>query len=79
MLEERYCPHCKAQLQPWVGPPETGWGEILVCNNNDCTFYIGSKTDIQHKDEDNSLGCRYAEDPDNGYTSFNLLAWHKVG
>ena len=79
MLEDRYCPHCKAQLQSWIGPPETGWGEILVCNNNECTFYVGSKTDIQNKDEDNSLGCRYAEDPDNCYTAVNLLAWHKVG
>lgn len=53
--------------------------EILVCNN-ECTFYVGSKTEIQKHDEDNSLGCRYAEDPDNEHISFfNLLAWHVVG
>jgi len=77
MLEDRYCPHCQAKLQPWIGPPESGWGEILVCNNNECTFFRNSNCDIRHKDEDNSLGCRYAEDPDNGYQSFNLLAWYK--
>lgn len=77
MLEERYCPHCGAKLESWIGPPESGWGEILVCNNNECVFYRGSQKDIRNKDEDNSLGCRYAEDPDNGYTAFNLLAWYK--
>lgn len=77
MLEERFCPHCAVKLESWIGPPESGWGEILVCNNNECTFYLGSQTSINHKDEDNNLGCRYAEDPDNGYTSFNLLSWYK--
>ena len=77
MLEERYCPHCGEKLSSWIGPPESGWGEILVCNNNACVFYRNSQKDIRNKDEDNSLGCRYAEDPDNGYSSFNLLAWYK--
>ena len=77
MLEQRHCPHCQAQLDPWIGPPESGWGEILVCNNNECPFFRSSNADIRNKDEDNSLGCRYAEDPANGYQSFNLLAWYK--
>ena len=75
MSEERKCPHCNKPLQPWIGPPESGWGEILVCNNNECPFYVGSHDDIRHMDEDKHLGCRYAEDPANGYKSFNLLAW----
>lgn len=77
MLEERFCPHCGAKLESWIGPPESGWGEILVCNNNDCSFYRGSQTGIRHKEEDNHLGCRYAENPDNGYEAFNLLSWYK--
>jgi len=52
-------------------------GEILVCNSAECPFFRSSNKDIVNKDEDNSLGCRYAEDPDNGYKSFNLLAWYK--
>jgi len=77
MLEERFCPHCGAKLEPWIGPPESGWGEILVCNSLECPFFRNSNRDIVNKDEDNHLGCRYAEDPDNGYASFNLLAWYK--
>ncbi len=75
MLEERFCPHCKSQLEPWIAPPESGWGEILVCNNNQCPFFKNSGDTILYKDEDKPFGCRYAENPDNGYKPFNLLAW----
>ena len=75
MQEERFCPHCGSKLETWIGPPESGWGEILVCNNNECRYYRDSKTDILYKDEDKNLGCRYAENPDNGYKPFALLAW----
>ena len=74
-METRYCPHCNAQLEEWIGPPESGWGILLVCQNNDCEFYRGSADDILHKGEDNrGLGCRYAENPDHGYKPLNLLA-----
>lgn len=74
-LEERNCPHCGKMLEPWLGPPETGWGVILTCNNNECPYFAGSKEDILHRRDDSPLGCRYAEDPDNGYKSFALAAW----
>lgn len=74
--EARFCPHCQAQLEEWAGPPETGWGIILVCNNNQCTFFKGSNKCIIGLEEDSPMGCRYAEDPDNSYIPFNLLAWH---
>ena len=77
MSEERTCPHCGSKLEIWTAPPETGWDEILVCNNNECTYYRNSKCDILYKDEDQNLGCRYAENPDNGFKPFNLLAWHR--
>ncbi len=77
MAQDRFCPHCGAKLESWIGPPESGWGEILVCNSNDCTFFRTSNTDILHRREGSKLGCRYAVDPDNGYKSFNLLAWYK--
>lgn len=77
MSETHRCPHCQSELASWIGPPESGWGEILVCNNNDCPFFRGSNQDITHKDEDNSLGCRYAVNPDNGYKPFALLSWYK--
>lgn len=75
MSEKRLCPHCGQPLEIWIGPPESGWGELLVCNNNGCCYYTGSQTDIRYKDEDNHLGCRYAENPDNDYKPFALLAW----
>ncbi len=74
-LEERFCPHCKSKLEPWIAPPETGWGKILVCCNNACTHYDGSGADIINKEEESPVGCRYAEDPDNKYNAFNLAAW----
>lgn len=75
-LQTRFCPHCGKQLEAWVGPPESGWGEILVCFNNECGFFKGSNKTIINSEEDCALGCRYAEDPDNNYIAFNLLAWH---
>lgn len=74
-MEHRSCPHCGQELQEWLGPPESGWGVILVCNNNECSVFATSNDGIINKEEDSPLGCRYAEDPDNGYASFNLLAW----
>lgn len=75
MDEKRYCPHCHQELTLWLAPPDSGWGEILVCFNNECVFYKGSRDDILHKSADmQHLGCRYAENPDNGYKPFNLLA-----
>jgi len=71
----RVCPHCGVALEAWIGPPESGWGEILVCQNNQCAVFRSSKETIRHKEEDSPLGCRYAEDPQNNYASFNLLAW----
>ncbi len=74
-LEERYCPYCKQQLTPWEAPPETWWGIILVCNNNECSYYVGSNCNIANKRDDSRLGTRYAEDPANNYEPFNLLSW----
>jgi len=69
------CPHCGEELQTWVAPPDSGWGEILVCFNNKCPHFVGSATDIENKGSDNrSMGCRYALDPANKYRPFNLLA-----
>lgn len=73
--EARFCPHCGSQLEEWLGAPETGWGIILVCANNSCEFFRGSKDDILYTEEDSPLGCRYAEDPENRFESFNLLAY----
>lgn len=74
-LEERDCPHCGVRLEPWVGPPDSGWGVILTCNNNSCPYYCESQDGgILHVDEDIKMGCRYAENPDNGYKCFALAA-----
>lgn len=73
-LEDRDCPHCGKLMSPWLPPGETGWGVILICENNSCPFYLGSENDIAHKREDSHLGCRYALNPDNGYKPVNVLA-----
>ncbi len=73
--QHRTCPHCQQELTKWLAPPETMWGEILVCFNNECPFFMNSSDEIENKGEANrAMGCRYAEDPGNGYQSFNLLA-----
>lgn len=69
------CPHCGSTLQPWVGPPETGWGEILVCCNNNCPLFRGSNDDVASFNPESKLGFRYAEDPANGYKPFNLASY----
>lgn len=69
------CPHCGSELQIWIAPPETWWGEILVCNNNECPYFKGSNENIANKRDDSRLGCRYAIDPGNEYKPFNLLSW----
>ena len=76
MSDTRNCPHCGEALEAWVGPPESGWGEILVCNNNECPYFKGSPSTIRNTEEGSPLGCRYAEDPANSYIPFSLVAWH---
>lgn len=73
-LEDHDCPHCNVPLTPRIGPPDSGWGIILVCDNNECSYYKGSDKEIINKRSDCTLGCRYAENPDNGYKPFNLVA-----
>ncbi|EPR31412.1 hypothetical protein dsat_1001 [Alkalidesulfovibrio alkalitolerans DSM 16529] len=72
---ERFCPHCGDKLCEWEAPPETWWGIILVCNNNDCSYFKGSNDEIAGKRDDSGLGTRYAEDPKLDYAPFNLLSW----
>jgi len=76
MSQVRCCPHCGSALEPWIAPPESGWGEILVCNNNECPYFKGSPNTIRNTEEGQPLGTRYAEDPCNNYQSFSLAAWH---
>jgi len=78
MTEERRCPHCGALLVAQLGPPDSGWGEILVCENNECKYFLGSDKDIRYKPGDSPLGCRYAEDCEAGFRPFNMLAFRGV-
>ncbi|NDV17916.1 hypothetical protein GO013_00595 [Pseudodesulfovibrio sp. JC047] len=73
-LPDRACPHCGKIMDAWLAPPESGWNVILICNNNNCSHYLESEGDILHKRDDSHLGCRYAEDPDNGFKPVNVLA-----
>ena len=73
-LPDRDCPHCNQQMNAWLAPPETGWNVILICENNNCPHYLGSEEDIIHKRDGSHLGCRYAEDPGNGFKPVNVLA-----
>jgi len=72
---DRKCPHCGEILQPWEGPPETGWGLILVCNNNQCPYFCSSNDCVANFQPESKLGFRYAEDPMNNYASFNLASY----
>lgn len=74
MVDERVCPHCGSCLGPWEAAPETGWGEILVCCNNDCSYFLESKATIENQGGSHR-GYRYAEDPGNGYEAFPLVTW----
>ncbi len=73
--EERFCPHCGQSLQVWPGPPETGWGDVLVCCNDSCEHFTGGNEELVEQGASEHMSCRYAENPDNNYASFNLLAW----
>lgn len=74
ILEDRICPHCHQPMEPFLAPPSSGWGLLVVCNNNECPHYKDSNKDILNNREGSTLGCRYAENPDNGYKPLNLLA-----
>lgn len=74
-MEQHTCPHCNSVLESWIGPPESGWGEIFVCNNNDCHYYLASNTCVTDQGGKECLGFRYAVDPENNNNSFNLLSW----
>jgi len=71
----RKCPHCGATLEPWMGPPETGWGEILVCNSMTCPYFLNSNDCLVEQGAKEMLGFRYAENPDNNYAPFNLVCY----
>ncbi len=72
---DRTCPHCKKILEPWLGPPETGWGMLLVCCNDVCPHFKNSNADVAAFNPDSKIGFRYAEDPENGFSSFNLASY----
>ena len=74
-MRNAIAPTASSAWSPGSGPRDTGWGVILVCNNNECSYYAGSKDDILNRREESNLGCRYAEDPDNKYIPFALVAW----
>lgn len=73
--KDRKCPHCGSTLQPMEGPPETGWGIILVCDNNQCPYFLGSNDTVHEFNPESAIGFRYAENPDNGYQNFCLAAY----
>jgi hypothetical protein len=74
MSEKRTCPHCRTELEPWEAAPETGWGLLMVCNNNGCEFFRGSKESIEQQGG-SKRGYRYAEDPDKNNDPLALVCW----
>ncbi|GAB6162007.1 hypothetical protein JCM12298_11660 [Desulfothermus naphthae] len=77
MAEKRYCPYCHQEMEYWLAPPETGWGYIYVCFNNQCTFYRNSSDNILNKGEDQRhFAARYGEDPANNFHPINILAYN---
>jgi hypothetical protein len=46
----------------------------VVSNNTPAPHYHNSETQNNNNRHDSNLGCRYAENPDNGYKPFNLVA-----
>ncbi len=74
-MEQHTCPHCNSVLESWIGPPETGWGELFVCNSNECVHFLTSNTCLTSQGGKDCQGFRYAIDPDNKNKPFNLLSW----
>lgn len=72
---DRKCPHCNETLLPWMGPPETMWGVLLVCNNNKCPHFQESNDCVTEFNPESKIGYRYAEDPSNDYKSLNLASY----
>ncbi|MFW6323945.1 MAG: hypothetical protein ACOC0U_02675 [Desulfovibrionales bacterium] len=72
--EKRYCPHCNSELDSWLPPPETFWNELLVCNNNSCTYFLESHKSIEEQGGSHRA-CRYAEEVDCNYREVALVSW----
>jgi hypothetical protein len=72
--ESRSCPHCSSTLDSWYPPPETCWSELLVCNNNQCIYYLDSHKSIEEQGGSHRA-CRYAEEVDCGYRPVALVSW----
>jgi hypothetical protein len=72
--EERHCPHCSSTLESWYPPPETWWSELLVCNNNKCSYYLESHKSIEEQGGSHRA-CRYAEEVDCNFNPIALCSW----
>lgn len=75
MNEERRCPHCGSVLEEWIAPPETGWGALLVCNSNECEYFLASNDCLTSQGARKCLGYRYAEDPLANHAEVALVAY----
>lgn len=71
---KRQCPHCQGVLESWLPPPETCWNELLVCNNNACTYYLESFNELEEQGGAHRA-CRYAEEVECDYRPIALVAW----
>ncbi len=72
---ERVCPHCGSVLEEWIAPPDTGGGELMVCNTNECVYFVHSNECLTEQGARSSMGYRYAEDPLADYQEVALACW----
>lgn len=74
MKDEKSCPHCGERLESWEPSPYTGWGhEMLVCNNNNCPYFLEGRRKICYEFEKN-FAYRFCYNPTNG-RSLPIIAW----
>ena len=68
------CPHCGSALESYDPSPFSDWdSELLICNNNDCSYFIRGRERVCDEYKKN-FSYRYCVNASNG-TAVPMVAW----